>query len=105
MRNKHDAKSSIVDVFASFLVLSYVKFLCVSLDLLIPTQIFNSLEENVGFYLYYDASLPYFGRDHCLYGVLAASHSHFHHESPSIVSAAALSHEVVPKVAWQLAGT
>ena len=38
LRSQWDVKTSIVDAFATFLLLSYVKLLSVSSDLLIPTQ-------------------------------------------------------------------
>lgn len=70
-QQKVDAKTSIIDVFASFIVLSYVKFLCITFDLLIPTAAYNVHGERVGLFLYYDASIVYFGPTHLPYGILS----------------------------------
>ena len=70
-RNRLDVRTSIVDAFATFLLLSYVKLLSVSFDLLIPTQVHNINGSLVGLYLYYDATIEYFGHNHLPYAVLA----------------------------------
>ena len=64
-------KTSIIDVFATFILLSYVKLLSVSFDLLIPTRVFNSDGLSEGLYLYYDASIKFLGEDHLPYACLA----------------------------------
>ena len=71
LRNQQDVSTSIVNAFATFLLLSYVKLLYVSSDLLIPTQVYNINGSLVGLYLYYDATIEYFGEEHLPYGVLA----------------------------------
>ena len=71
IQNKVDIKASIVDVFASFLVLSYVKFLASTLDLLTPTKVFNVKGESLGYYVYFDASMKYFGSEHLPYAIIA----------------------------------
>ena len=76
-RKIDDAKASIIDVFASFLTLSHVKFLSVSFDLLVPTLAYNTKGEKVGLYLYYDADFKYFGTEHLPYGILALFVSFF----------------------------
>ena len=77
LQRRVNAKGSIIDVFASFLVLSHVKFLSVSFDLLVPTSVWNVKGERVGLYLYYDATFEYFGRKHLPYGILALCVSFF----------------------------
>ena len=72
-----DARTSTVEVFASFLVLSYTKLLSTSFDLLLPTVAYNVRGEKVGLFLYYDASLEYFGRQHLPYGIVALAVSFF----------------------------
>ena len=50
--------------FATFLLLSYVKFLSVSFDILMPTlswDMENTMQPPV---LYYDGTVEYFGKDH-----------------------------------------
>ena len=63
--------ASIIDVFASFLVLAYVKFLCVSFDFLIPTRVYDIHGQEAGTLLYYNANIGYWGSKHLPYGILA----------------------------------
>ena len=70
-RQQWDIRTSIIDAFATFLLLSNIKFLSVSLDLLTPTHVYNMNESVVGMYLYYDASIEYFGKKHLPYAILA----------------------------------
>ena len=70
-RNQLDVRASIVEAFATFLLLSYVKLLSVSFDLLVPTHVYNVNGSLVGMYLYYDATIEYFGDKHLPYAVLA----------------------------------
>ena len=71
LRNQWDVRTSIVEAFATFLLLSYVKLLSVSFDLLVPTNVYNVNGSSLGLYLYYDATIEYFGDEHLPYGVLA----------------------------------
>ena len=71
IQNKVDIKASIIDVFASFLVLSYVKFLALTFDLLTPIKVYNVKGESLGYYVFYDANLKYFGSEHLPYAILA----------------------------------
>ena len=63
--------TSVVEAFATFLLLSYLKLLGVSSNLLIPTQVYHVNGSLVGLYLYYDATIEYLGEEHLPYGVLA----------------------------------
>ena len=71
LRSQWDVRTSIVDAFVTFLLLSYVKLLSVSFDLLVPTQVYNINGSSLELYLYYDATIEYFGEEHLPYGVLA----------------------------------
>ena len=64
-------KASMIDVFATFLLLSYGRIMSVSFNLLIFTQIVNSKGELVGRYLYYDTSYEFLGKEHLPYGAIA----------------------------------
>ena len=64
-------KSAIINAFGTFLLLSYVKLLSVSFDLLIFTRTYGPNGESLGYFLYYDASIEYFGKEHLPYGILA----------------------------------
>ena len=65
-------KGSLVDAFATFLLLSYVKMLNISLDLLTPVSFFdvNRATLNTS-YVYIDGTVEYFGEEHRPYGILA----------------------------------
>ena len=71
-RQQWNVKTSIIDAFATFLILSNVKLLSVSFDLLTPTIIYNVNGSVIGLYLYYDASIEFFGRTkHLPYAIVA----------------------------------
>ena len=71
LRRQWDVRTSSIDALATFLLLAYAKILNVSADLLIPTEVFDVHGKRVGFYLYYDASIEYFGKKHLPYAILA----------------------------------
>ena len=71
IRNQVDARTSLIDAFATFLLISYVKLLSISFDLLAPTQVYNATGHKTGLYLYYDASVEYFGKQHLPYAITA----------------------------------
>ena len=66
-------KTSIIDAFGTFLFLSNVKFLSVSFDLLVPTQVYqlHPTYHNVTTKLYYAPDVDYFGKEHLPYAILA----------------------------------
>ena len=73
-RTNWDIKTSTIDVFATFFLLSNVKFLSISYDLLTPVKVYQlnstgSLTHS--WRLYYDANLMYFGKEHLPYAILA----------------------------------
>ena len=70
-RQQWDVRSSIIDAFATFLLLSNIKLLSVSFDLLLPTYVYNMNGSVVGIYLYYDGSVEYFGKTHLPYAIVA----------------------------------
>ena len=71
IKHTDNIKTSMIDVFATFLLLSYGKVLSVNFDLLAYTVPIDSSGRPVGRYLYYDASYKYFGREHLPYGLIA----------------------------------
>ncbi len=69
-----EIRTSLIDAFATFFLLSYVKFLNVSFDLLAPVvvyQLSSSGKLTYSWRLYYDATVPYFGETHLPYAILA----------------------------------
>ena len=70
-----DIQSSIIKAFATFLLLSYVKLLNATLDILIPVNLHHITpnEDGYGWYVYYDASYQYFDKDHLPYALFSIS--------------------------------
>ena len=66
-----DIRNSLIDAFATFLLLSYVKFLSVSFDILTPTIMWDSREVRQPTVLYYNGTVKYFSKEHLPYAVLA----------------------------------
>ena len=70
-RRQWDIQNSLMDAFAAFLLLSYVKFLSVSFDILMPTfswDVEHTIQPAV---VYYDGTVEYFGQEHLPYALLA----------------------------------
>ena len=66
-----DAHTSVIDTFATFLLLAYVKVLSTTVDLLAPTQIYRLGSNSSTLGLYYSLSICYFGDEHLPYAILA----------------------------------
>ena len=64
-----DIRTSILDSFATFFLLSYIKVLSVTADILIPTQIFQLSSDKSKFGVYYSPSVTYFGDQHLPYAI------------------------------------
>ena len=65
-------RSSLVEAFATFILLSNVKVLGVCFDLLATTTVYNIQGEQMARqYHYYDANIEYFGPEHLPFAVLA----------------------------------
>ena len=71
-RKSLDVRTSIIDSFATFFLLSFVKVLSVSSDLLIPTQIYQLGSNTSTFGLYYSPTIAYLGEEHLPYAILAS---------------------------------
>ena len=71
VRESMDIRTSIIDSFATFFLLSYIKVLSVTSDLLIPTRIYK-LGSNISTLgVYYSPTVVYFGDEHLPYVILA----------------------------------
>ena len=70
-RRSWDIHTSVIDSFATFFLLSYVKVLSVSADLLIPTIIYQLGTNEVQLGLYYFPTVRYFGNEHLPYAIIA----------------------------------
>ena len=71
LRQQWNIRRSIIDAFATFFLLSYIKLLNVSHVLLTSTSVHNAAGSWLGNFLYYDATVEYMGPDHRPYAVLA----------------------------------
>ena len=72
-RRNWNIKTSVVDAYATFFLLSNFKFLSVSFDLLVPTQVYHLHGDsyNYSWGLLYAGDMEYFGREHLPYAILA----------------------------------
>ena len=70
-RKEWNIKSSLIDVFATFLLLSYNRLLDINFSLLMYITPYNPKGETVGRYVYYDSSKKFFGHEHRLFGNFA----------------------------------
>ena len=66
-----DIHTSVLDSFATFFLLSYIKILSVTFDILTPTKIYQLGSNKSMFGIYYSPSVMYFGDQHLPYAVLA----------------------------------
>ena len=70
-RRQWNARASTIDAFATFLLLSYVKLLTVSVNILHPTWVYDVRGNKIGLHLYYDATIKYFGGEYLPYALSA----------------------------------
>ena len=72
LRREWDIRGSLVQAFATFFLLSYVKILNVSFDLLTPVILKTAEGKSLNqTYVFNDAEVPYLGSEHLPYFVLA----------------------------------
>ena len=71
VRSDWDIRNSIIHSFATFLLLSYMRILSVSFDVLAPIKIYNVTGGTVGWFLYSNSSVLFFGKEHLPYGIVA----------------------------------
>ncbi len=68
-----EIRTSVIDALATFFLLSNIKLLSVSFDLLVPTRVYYLHPKNYTYTLrlLYAAEVEYFGREHLPYAILA----------------------------------
>ena len=71
LRKSWDVHTSVIDSFSTFFLLSYVKILSVTSDILTPTRIQQLGSNKTRLVLYYSPSVLYFGDEHLPYAILA----------------------------------
>ena len=72
LRRYLGVRTSLVNVFATFLLISYCKFLAVSMDILAPVNVYD-IRGNYETFVYLNASMPYCGKEHLPFVYLAIS--------------------------------
>jgi hypothetical protein len=71
-RRQLNVKTSLIEIFASFILLSNVKILGVCFDLLCPTRVWDPTGAELSIrYIYYDANIEYFSVEHLPFALLA----------------------------------
>ena len=70
-RKEWNIRQSLTDAFATFLLLSYVKILNISFDLLLPTTIYDMNGESRNSFLYYSGTVQIFKQEHIPFAMLA----------------------------------
>ena len=70
-RRSWKLRGSIINAFATFLLLSYSKTFSVSFNLLFPVSVENSYGHRLQYVPFYDASTPYFSNNHKPFVILA----------------------------------
>ena len=68
-----NVRDSIINAFATFLLLSYIKLISVSVDMLSTTKIFKSNGDFIGYYMYLDATVEFMSQEHMPYFIIATS--------------------------------
>ena len=84
-RKEWDIKTSLVASFATFYLLSYVKIINVTADILTPTYYYNIQGDKSELYFYYNASMKYFGEEHLPYAVFAVIFSFLFNVCPLLL--------------------
>ena len=84
-----DIRTSTVDSLTTFLFLTYIKFLNVCLDFLVPVRVYHFVtpEHHVNYTLrlYYDATVPYFRDAHLPYAITAIVVMFFFVITPTLI--------------------
>ena len=68
-RQKLNLKSSLIDTFATFILLSYIKISITAFYILSPTQLWSP-DGSYEWVVYYDPSIVYFGPSHIAYAII-----------------------------------
>ena len=71
LRQSWNIRHSIIDAFATFLLLSYIKLLNTSCNLLIYINVRNDRGSWIGHFLYYDTTIKVFSLQHMPFAILA----------------------------------
>lgn len=70
-QERHRANTTIIDAFVTFFVLSFVKIISVSFDLLIPVNVYSFSSSEITHALFYDGSIVFFSKIHLPFAITA----------------------------------
>ncbi|XP_064396101.1 uncharacterized protein LOC135343080 [Halichondria panicea] len=70
-RRNWESRTSVIDAFATFFLLSFTKMASTSVDLLTPVRVVNLKSNSVTWVPYNDATMEYFGKEHLPFAILA----------------------------------
>ena len=73
LRENWDIKTSVIDSFATFILLSYVKILSTSIDMLLATHVHTLHSNKTQYRLYYAGNIKFLHSDHIPFAALAIS--------------------------------
>ena len=85
LREKWDIRTSVIDSFATFFLLSYVKVWSVSVDLMLFTPVYELNSNRTHYRVYYDSNLLYLRGDHVPYAALSVFLFTFFTAMPTLV--------------------
>lgn len=84
-KTEWDINSSLVRAFATFYLLSYVKVINVTADILAPVRFQNMTGNLTSYFFYYDATIPYFGNQHTPYAIAALTFAFVYNVLPFLL--------------------
>ena len=70
-RQQWDVRSSLVGTFTTFFLLSYMKLTTTSIRILNGVFVYDSYGNNLGLFLYHDATVRYFTGEHIIFALIA----------------------------------
>lgn len=71
MHKKWDIRTSVIDSFATFFLLSYVKILSATFDILVFSTVYKFNSTEMSYRLFYNPSVIFFGKEHLPYVITA----------------------------------
>jgi hypothetical protein len=85
MRKKWDIRTSVIDSFATFFLLSHVKILSATFDILVFTRVYKFNSTETSYRLFYNPSIVFFGKRHLPYAIVALLISFIFTVIPTII--------------------
>ena len=85
MRKKWDIRTSVIDSFATFFLLSYVKILSATFDILVFSRVYKFNSTETSYRLFYNPSVIFFGKEHLPYAIIALLISFVFNVIPTLI--------------------